>query len=528
MRASSLLLALSLAPSALVAQDAVPGKEVYDRWCAGCHGVDGQGEGPGAQTMHPKPRDFTRALYQIRSTGLGELPSDADILHVIDVGMPGTAMPGWERVLTRAERDDLVQYLKSFSRFFETETPQPIDVGSAPRVNDERLEEGREVFRTLECFTCHGDFGRGDGNSAPTLDDDLGMPVAARDLTRNWLFDGGGTVEDIYTRLRTGLDGTPMASFQDAVDAGIVSDDQLWSVAHFVRSLSPERAPQMREVIAAALLDEGELPVATDDERWTEVERFYIPLVGQILVRPRWFNPRVDGVWVQALHDREELALLVSWTDPSMSPDPEWTDYANLVRAAMEPHDEGADWQPGAPDQLVVQFPQQMPTGMERPFFMQGDARRPAYLWRWRSDADEGEELVATGLGTGEPQDPATVQLQVQSSHANGEWRVLFRRGLSTPDSAADLQLPLSQAIPIAFQAWDGDNGEAGNQGSISTWYFIQLQEGTSVAVYVTPALAMLLTAGLGLLVVVRAQKREREGSAASAEDVRAGGLASE
>jgi mono/diheme cytochrome c family protein len=525
---AALLLALSLAPAALGAQDAVPGKAVYDKWCAGCHGVDGRGEGPGAPTMHPKPRDFTRALYQIRSTGLGELPSDADILRMIDVGMPGTAMPGWNRVLTRTERNDLVQYLKSFSRFFDGESPRPIDVGRAPRASEERVAEGREVYRTLECFTCHGEFGRGDGNSAPTLDDELGHPVAARDLTRNWLFDGGGSVEEIYTRLRTGLDGTPMASFQDAVDAGIVTDDQLWSAAHYVRSLSPEKAPAIREVIAAALLDEGELPSSPDDERWADVERFYIPLVGQIIVSPRWFNPRVDGVWVQALHDREELALLVSWTDPSRSPDPAWTDYANLVRAAMEPHDEGADWQPGAPDQLVVQFPQQMPRGMERPYFMQGDARRPAYLWRWRSDGQQGEELVATGLGTGLPQDASSLQLQVQSSHANGEWRVLFRRALATPDSAADLQFPMARAIPIAFQAWDGDNGESGNQGSISTWYFIQLQEKTSVAVYVTPALAMLLTAGLGLLVVARAQKREREGAVEDAEGNSPEGLASE
>jgi hypothetical protein len=89
---------------------------------------------------------------------------------------------------------------------------------------------------------------------------------------------------------------------------------------------------------------------------------------------------------------------------------------------------------------------------------------------------------------------------------------VLFRRSLVTPDSAADLQLQTAQAVPIAFQAWDGDNGESGNQGSISTWYFIQLKERTPATVYAAPVLALLLTAGLGLLVVARAQKRERVG----------------
>ena len=80
----------------------VDGQVVYDQWCAGCHGEDGAGEGPAANTMLPRPRDFTLALYQVRTTGSGELPTDEDILKVINDGMPGTAMPGWEDVLTEA------------------------------------------------------------------------------------------------------------------------------------------------------------------------------------------------------------------------------------------------------------------------------------------------------------------------------------------------------------------------------------------------------------------------------------------
>ena len=46
----------------------------------------------------------------------------------------------------------------------------------------------------------------------------------------------------------------------------------------------------------------------------------------------------------------------------------------------MEPQDEGAAWAPGAPDQLMVQFPQTLPTGMERPYFLQGDGRQGFYF----------------------------------------------------------------------------------------------------------------------------------------------------
>ena len=60
------------------------GQITYEKWCAGCHGEDGAGAGPAANTMLPRPRDFTLALYQVRTTSSGELPTDADMLKVIN------------------------------------------------------------------------------------------------------------------------------------------------------------------------------------------------------------------------------------------------------------------------------------------------------------------------------------------------------------------------------------------------------------------------------------------------------------
>ena len=515
--ACALPVAASAAAAPALAQEggtgAVPGKATYDRWCAGCHGSEGLGNGPGAATMLPRPRDFARAQYQVRTTGTGELPTDADILRVIDEGMPGTAMPGWEEVLSAQERRDLVVYLKNLSRFFATlEQPPPLEFSRAPRANAERIAEGAELYQQIECWQCHGQAGRGDGRSAPGLEDYLDFPTFPANLTQNWTFNGGGTVEDIYRRLRTGLDGTPMPTFSDLIESGVLTDDQLWSLTHYVRSLAPDEPPVVREVIAAPLLTEGELPTSPDDERWAAVERFFVPLVGQAVVKPRWFNPRVQNLWVQTLHDGESVALLVSWSDPSRSPDPAWTPYAQRVVETMEPKDEGSVWALGAPDQLVVQFPQTMPTGLERPYFLQGDPRRPAYLWSWRSDQDGAMEMVAQGLGTAQEQPSESQEITAAATWSDGKWRVLFRRSLATPDSGADLQLPRATAVPIAFQAWDGDNGEAGSQAAISTWYFLALEDTMPTTVLVAPMVAFLLTAVLGMVVVSRAQRRERMG----------------
>lgn len=509
------LTALSTTTASASAQDQELslGKDVYDRWCAGCHGVDGAGAGPGAATMLPRPRDFTRAQYQVRTTGTGELPTDADILHVIDVGMPGTAMPGWEDALGREERNALVAYLKSFSRFFENgPEPTPLEFGSAPSGSEAAIAEGARLYQEIECWQCHGQAGRGDGGAASTLDDDLGFPIYTADLTRNWLFNGGGTVEDIYRVLRTGLDGTPMPTFSDLIESDIITDDQLWSLAHYIRSLSPEREPAVREVITAELYD-SELPSTPDDERWASVQPFYVPLAGQVIVKPRWFSPRVTNIWVRALHNGEDVVLLVSWTDPTRSPssDPDWATFAQRVVDTMEPKDEGSSWAPGAPDRLVVQFPQTLPSGLERPYFLQGDARRPAYLWSWSSEEDRVVEMVAEGLETGQEQADEGQQLSAVSTWSEGEWRVLFRRPLATPDTTADLQLPLATAVPIAFQAWDGDNGEAGKQTAVSTWYFLALEEATPATVFMAPVVAFLFTAALGLGIVSRAQRRHTE-----------------
>ena len=125
----------------------------------------------------------------------------------------------------------------------------------------------------------------------------------------------------------------------------------------------------------------------------------------------------------------------------------------------------------------------------------------------------EGE---ARGVGTEAFQSEGQ-NLTVDASHADGEWQVMFTRPLVT-DNEGDLDFVTGEAIPMALFAWDGDNGESGSRGAVSSWYFLFLEDATPATVYVYPTLAMMLTAMLGFLVVGRAQKREREGGEVESE----------
>jgi len=497
-----------LAMTMLLTQDTTTGKTVYVKWCAGCHGDNGAGDGAGARHMIPPPRDFTVGLYQIRSTPSGQLPTDGDLLRSIDEGLPGTAMPGWKSRLSDRQRRDVLAYIKTFSTFFAdtTQRPQAIKFGSPPSGGSgaDALRVGRQFYDSIGCRKCHGDLGRGDGPSAPTLKDDAGHPMFAANLHENWRFNGGGTVEDIYHRLRTGLDGTPMPSFSDLIENKFLTEEQLWRVAQYVRSLSPADAPVVRDVVHAPLTKT--LPHAPDDSAWTPVDVYWFPLVGQIVHKDRWFAPAVTGVWVKALHTADSIALRVVWDDRSQSPDSTWLGHIARVLNALQ-NDDSTLKPVLLPDELTVQFPVSIPSGMERPYFLMGSPSAPVYQWRWVSTSrDTAVAGLARGIDRFDPIPTAFVRTQAVYDH--GQWRVVFTRALASPDTTSQLPFRTGRAIPVAFFASDGSNGEHGTRMAISTWYFLALDEPVPARVFISPVLAMVLTLGLGMLVVWRAQQK--------------------
>src|SRR5436190_16209080 len=140
--AAALLLLAGAAPA--WAQDANAGKAVYERKCLLCHGEKGDGKGPAAELLDPKPRDFTSGIYKIRTTA-GKAPSDQDLYRVISDGMPGTSMPSWA-VLPKKDRWNVVAYVKAFAadQFKEATKKQelPKDVASSA----DSIKRGKEMF----------------------------------------------------------------------------------------------------------------------------------------------------------------------------------------------------------------------------------------------------------------------------------------------------------------------------------------------------------------------------------------------
>ena len=405
----------------------------------------------------------------------------------------------------------MIAYIKGFSRFFAAgPPPEPMDFGSDPGGGDEALRAGAAAYVALECEKCHGEAGRGYGTSAPTLEDWRGFPIRAADLTEAWLLNGGSSVEAIHTRVLTGLDGTPMPAAIDAMNSGVVSPDQVWYLAHYVASMGPRDMPRVRDVVRVGRV-EGPLPADGSDEAWAGAGTFYFPLAGQIVEPPRNFSPTVDGIYVQGLHDGTEMALRIRWHDPSESPDPAWDEWTVKILATLDL--DGADpvatdstgaLLARAPDAFAIQFPFEIPEGMERPYFLRGDARNPVYLWMWSS---EGGLSEGRGRGLGNEEALGGGDLRGEATWEEGRWTLVVRRPLISEGEGLDFAEGVP--IPVAFQAWDGSSGETGRRGSISTWYYVLLEQPASRRVVIAPLVAVLLTGAFGLVLVRRARKEE-------------------
>ncbi len=522
------------------------GKEVYEQSCAHCHGTEGRGDGSAAENLLPKPRDFTRGLYKIRSTEAGELPTDQDLFDIITIGMPGSSMPGWETSLSADDRWELVAYIKTFHDGFKERSAPPREISLEGKISysQESVEIGKDLYVELGCVECHGNIGRGDGTSAPTLTDEWGFQTWPANLTQGWNYRGGSDTEDIFKRFIGGIAGSPMPAFEgdsflhfgltseeskrlselenkdemteteeaeseqfyekmdEAVNVALnraegtelsateqqmydnamkVVYEKSWHLANYVKSLMPEERPEsaIGNNVLRSQYVQGTLP-AIDDDAWETFEARYFPLVGQIVIEPRQFNPTIDAVNVKSFYNDTEVAFLFIWDDRTHTIDE--TD--EETGATLE-------------DILAIQFPVKVPQGptAPKPYFLWG-GRLPVYLWQWKASAPEQvTELTAKGINNAEVQ---AVQgaLQAKGTYTDGRYKLWVKRSLKTEDKK-DLQLDPGVFVPIAFSAWDGANGDIDTKRVITSWYTFVLEPVPSSKRFIYPPLIAVLSLGL-------------------------------
>ena len=471
-------------------------------------------------------------------------------------------MPPWETALSADDRWEVVAYIKTFyDGFKESETPpRVISLEGEIPYSEESAETGKGLYVDLGCVECHGNVGRGDGTSAPTLTDEWGFRTWPANLAQGWNYRGGADTEDIFKRFIGGIAGSPMPAFEGdsflhfgltadeskrltelenkdemteaeeeesgkfyekmdaAVDVALnraegteltaaeqqtydnamkVVYEKSWHLANYVKSLSPEKRPEsaIGNNVLRSQYVQGALP-PMDDAAWEVLQSRHFPLVGQIVIEPRQFNPTIDSVNIKSFYNDTEVAFLFTWDDRTHTVGDEMDE---VTGKTLE-------------DALAIQFPVKVPKGptAPKPYFLWG-GRLPVYLWHWKASMPEQvTELTAKGINNTEVQEKQG-ELQTQGVYTEGQYKLWVKRALKTDDKK-DLQLESGVFVPIAFSAWDGANGDLDTKRAMSSWYTFVLEPVPSSKRFIYPPLIALLS--IGFLFGLRAfvQRRNSEG----------------
>ncbi len=397
--AAALLVMLAVVATArpAMAGDVEKGKAIFEKECAGCHGKEGKGDGPFSVLVDPKPRDFGPGLYKIRSTATGELPTDADLIKTVTRGMPGSGMPSFEH-LGEETIKDVVAYVKTLGgpegeegNWFDLyEVPPPVKVPEPLPDTEEVRKAGAAMFIKMGCEGCHGKTGHGDAKKPGELLDNWGHPLHARDYSAG-VFKGGHEPEQLYTRIMTGLDGSPMTAFWN--DA--MTPEERWTVVRYVMAFGPP-LPVKQPSRGTIKVARGALPASLKDAAWDKVPASTVlrmPLAGGWI---RYFN----ALEVRAVLDGNDMALKVSWDDKGNT---------------------------------CPSFKAIFPTAKEHVSFELGSPERPVIAWSW-SEKDGARAIKAVGVGA-ENEEALDVKLSAEAVLSGDQRSVMLKGSLpSTPE----------------------------------------------------------------------------------------------
>lgn len=253
---------------------AAQGAMTYAKYCAGCHGDGGDGQGTAAPFCDPLPCNFTHAVFRFSSRGKTELPVDDDLRRTLKNGLKRSAMPAFA-LLDESSVEALVQHIKKYSpRWDRSDLAKLIPAVTRPCADDAHriacVRRGEFVFHKLaKCWLCHPSYLPSEllsqtlaegGEAVPPLREKLAESVRKTKDHGGYVYPpdflrdqprSGSTLEDLYRSIAGGIGGTPMPQWYDAFGTGesdrresSTEKTDLWSLAHYVHSLT-ERRPLM-------------------------------------------------------------------------------------------------------------------------------------------------------------------------------------------------------------------------------------------------------------------------------------------
>lgn len=507
------------------------GRDLFVRQCAICHGESGDGAGPFAYLMNPRPRNFQKGKFKLTTT-VNQIPSEDDLLRTISRGMPGSAMPPWAH-LPLTDLKALVAFVRSIhvdavkaelAEAVKEGATQPNEVEPAltqkiqpgapivvppePAFDDLRWFNGRRVYIEA-CAACHGQDGQPDP-AAVKFDDD-GYPDPPRSFV-NGIFKGSSDGPELFSRIAKGMRGTPMPAYE-----GTYTNDEMWDLIHYVQSLAragSQNRAQLRQGTIVAPNVAGPLPAGPTDLAWNQARPLYVAMT------PLWWtDQRVEGVVVQALHNDQELALRLTWLDPtpddlavrvdefrdavaiqfSLSPDPPfymgdktqhggvniWMWKADRQKNIASGYQ---DVDAAFPERVVDMYPEcpvrsKDMTSVDWPHAKIAE-HVATFITAWGAGnlvADPTlktavECLVARGPGTLSGKPLNVQRVQGQAVYERGVWSVQLQRTLDVPhgqsrgDAGDERVFRPGDYLPVSLAIWNGSAGDRDGKKNISIW----------------------------------------------------------
>jgi DMSO reductase family type II enzyme heme b subunit len=217
---------------------------------------------------------------------------------------------------------------------------------------------------------------------------------------------------------------------------------------------------------------------------WAKVPVSEFQLSPQVHWQNRIQEATVKSVKVRAMHNGRQLAIQLEYADPTEDPDD---------AAALEfmVGDKKAHFAHGQP-MLQVQG-------------------GPVNIWYWKNKEAKGVDMTAQGFGTLKVQPDQDVQ--ARGAYANGSWKVVFVRSLTTGNREYDTQFKPGEFTNIAFAVWNGQKLESGelkekgSQKAVSSWWYFRAEPPADYSSYLYAGIAVVLAAGIQLVVIRKLKK---------------------